>query len=116
MTKQTTPLEALADMARVLDGEDFVDGTSTHQKRALREAADGIRDAIEQTCGDLTPPILIAFFAGAATEATMSANANPMRKLLSAALGQTDSASPNNLLALLVAYLARDLLVGERVG
>lgn len=112
-----TPLESLAQMAAVLDGADFLDGTSRNQRRELRKAADGVGKAIEDTVGLVTPEILVAFFAGAATEATMSADMNPLSRLMKQVMGAgaDKQLTPNNVLTILVAYLARDLLAGERV-
>lgn len=115
-SKRETPLQTLANFAKVLDSVEFVDGTSAMQKKALREGADSLRTTIEELCEDLTPPILVGFYSGAAAQAKMSADSNPLAGAMNRVMGMgQDPEAPLHTLTILVAYLARDLLAGERV-
>lgn len=110
-------LKSLGDMAKVLETTEFLEGTSVVQRRTLRKFADELAEAIESACGACSPPTVVAFLSGAVCEATVAAGANPVAELVSRALsgGKTQQPQASPALVLACAYLARDLLVGERV-
>jgi hypothetical protein len=112
-----TPLELLASVATVLDSDNFQDTTSPAQRRGFREAADQLRAALENSLGtNLTPQLLLAFYLGAAAQATASASSSPLAVALSPLLGLNHADnSPHPGVSIATAYLARDILVGERV-
>jgi hypothetical protein len=114
--KTEDPLKLLAELASVLDGQTFVEGTSIVQKRAIRHAADELKTTLEKYIDPLGPIALICYVAGASAQAALSERANPLNALMGA-LGRDNSteAGPDATLMLIVSYLARDLLAGERV-
>ena len=111
-----SPLEIMGDLANVLEAEVFVDGTSTVQKRAFRDAADTLRSTLEATLGDLTPPILVSFYLGALTEATLDDEDSPLSALLATTGLAPKKTGPKPHLSVIIAYLARDMIAGERVA
>lgn len=110
-----TPIQYAAELAMILDNSDYVDGTSTIQKRALRKAADDLRATIEETFGDLTLDVLLAFWTGAAAQAAITTPVSTLPDTLLSLLGANNSKSPHIALSVSVALLARDLLAGERI-
>lgn len=100
--KQQTALEHMGRLAGLLDFSDPLDASSAD----FRASADAMRRWLEETLGDLTPPLLLAFWAGATLQADVAVRS---------VLGEDDQHLPDSRLSIVVAYLARDLLAGERV-
>ena len=108
--KQQTALERLGRLAGLLDSSDFLDASSADMRRDFRSYADIMRRSLENELGDLTPPLLLAFRMGAAFQAGLGSVPAAVRSVLGG--GQH---LPDSRLSIVVAYLARDLLAGERV-
>lgn len=115
-SSEKTPLQVLAEMAKALDSAEFLDSTSKTQREAFRNAADSITKALEDAVGVVTPPVLVAFLVGATAEVGFRNTLNPLPSLLGPLLGKTSPDSPNSVLIMVIAFIARDLLAGERVG
>ncbi len=113
--KTEDPLSLLAELASLLDSSEFINGTSKIQKDAIRSAADQLRVALEKYFEPLSPPALVCYVAGASAQVALSKQESPLAPLLSSIglAAQTDS--PSHTLMLIVSYLARDLLAGERI-
>jgi hypothetical protein len=110
-------LKTLATLAEVLDTPAFTDNITKTQKRLLRETADTMQKAFEKELGPLTPPLLLSFWLGAAAQAGASQTGplGTIGTLLEPILGK-QADTPNVVISTIVAYLARDILAGERVA
>lgn len=111
-----TPLEWVASLAQILDGIDFVDGVSTSQKRAYRKAADDFEQTLKKMLQvELSPPILISMLLGATAELQLTQTINPLTSVMASFVGEVN-VTPNVHFMIILGYLCRDILAGERVG
>jgi hypothetical protein len=105
--KAPDPLRAIGELANALQAEAFQDVMSPALERGLREMAVKTREALEEHVGPITPPVLLAFMMGTASQAAV-ARQRPMETLLGAL--RAGSAQPDPVLMAAVAFMARDLL------
>lgn len=113
--KNENPLALLRQLAEALDDREYLDATSPNQRRAMRKAADTVRGVMLEWSDDVTPQMLLCLWTGATMQAQLSTKDLP--EALQAILGSTASVPPSPAVGLTVsiAYLARDVLAGERV-
>lgn len=117
MSETEARVVVLGQMAAILDGETFQNGTSVVQRRSFRETADTVRESIEKMTGiPISIPTLVAFWMGAHIYKQTTSNAGIAGLIRSAMGPQPEDTAFDSLFAITVAYLARDLLAGERVG
>jgi hypothetical protein len=82
----------------------------------LRRQADELRKILGRQGLPITADTLVALTAGATMQASMTAAVSPLQKAIAVVVPQDDDPTQaNSILMLLVAYLARDILAGERV-
>jgi hypothetical protein len=115
VTDPETALEYMAELAKVLDNDEYLDGTSPSMRRAHRALADDIRAALEKY-GALTPPVLLSFWMGATAQAHVARATNPLASTVGKLFGQDAVDGPHITVTVATAYLSRDILAGERVA
>lgn len=102
----------LATLAAALDDPETIDSLPPAQWRSLREMADTLA-ATFANVGGVTVGVVLAVTYGASLEANIAAATNPMAGVL-ARLTSPDP-EPSSLTMIVCAFLARDVLAGERV-
>lgn len=101
----------LATLAAGLDDPQVIDNIPPAQWRAMRETADNIAAAFDDV-GGLTAGVVFALSCGASLEASVAVATNPMAEIMSQ-IGI--ESGPSSLTMIVFAFLARDVLAGERV-
>jgi hypothetical protein len=107
------PLKTVGKLAQALDDPGVSDNLSPSQWRLLRECTDNLRSALQESLGDLTPPLLVALMLGATIQANLEDGSDPVSSVL-ASLGvrrkTPGEEQPHSLLLLMLGLLSQDLL------
>lgn len=107
------PLAILAGMAEILDSDRYHDTVSPAQQRAIRQLADDLRADLESMLGvPLSAQHLVVLLMGMELQLKATARGK-IETLLHSMVDTSDT--PSAILRVAVAYLARDVLAGERV-
>lgn len=113
MAAKKTKLNTIRELAEMATGDVAHQTLSPVQRRAVREAADKMREWFEETMIPITVDTLMAFMAGTETMRIKPQDENPISAMLAPVLGIGQDSGRSVIVALAVGQLAADLLAGE---